>query len=128
MRPSEAKSAVAYDPALDEYCLLYPTEWTFKQTKVQPCHITLKFDMDFNTAEQWHNFINHTRANGDRIKKLWLKTAGLQLVTYELNECLNIRYESTVDTITIEMECLYYDQYVKVNPAVRYETFPPLEL
>jgi hypothetical protein len=82
MRPSEAKSAVAYDPAIDEYCLLYPTEWTFKQTKIQPCHITLKFSYDFNTAEQWQNFLSHARANGDRIGKLWLKTAGLNLITY----------------------------------------------
>jgi len=120
MRPPEAKSGIGYDPMKDEYCLLYPRQWIFKQAKTQPCHITLKFDIDFNTAEQWHNFISMTRSNGDRIGKLWLKTVGLQLTTYELNECLNIKYESTVDTITIEMECLYYDQYVKVNKDIKY--------
>lgn len=130
MRPDEAKSAVAYDPALDEYCLMYPAEWTFKQTKIKPCYISLKFDYDFNTAEQWQNFLNSARANGDRIKKLWLKTAGLNLITYELNECLNIASQPlSINQILIEMDCLYYDQYVKRNPAVRYQTFPsPTEL
>ena len=123
MRPSEVKSAIVYDPAKDEYCLMYPTEWTFKQTKIQPCHITLTFDLFYDTTEQWLNFIGHVESNGDRIGKLWLKTVGLTCSTYELNECLNIKYESTVAIIKIEMDCLYYDQYVKVNKDVRYETF-----
>ena len=124
MRPSEAKSSVAYDPILDEYCLIYPTEWTFKQTKIKPCYISLKFDYDFNTAKQWQNFLDHAKANGDRIGKLWLKTAGLNLITYELNECLNIAYQPlSISQILIEMDCLYYDQYIKINKDVRFETF-----
>lgn len=129
MRPDEAKSAIAYDPAKDEYCLMYPTEWTFKQAKIKPCYISLKFDYDFNTAEQWENFLNHARANGHRIAKLWLKTAGLNLITYELNECLNIASQTlSISQILIEMDCLYYDQYVKINKDVKYETFQPFEI
>jgi hypothetical protein len=126
MRPDEVKSTIAYDPALDEYCLMYPTEWTFQQTKAKPCHIVLKFEYDFSVAEQWVNFLNSARANGDRVGKLWLKTAGLNLITYELNECLNIQSQPTGSDIIIEFDCLYYDQYVKRNKDVRYETFKPL--
>jgi len=124
MRPSEAIAAIGYDPAKDEYCLMYPETWAFSQSKVQPCHILLRFNIGVHNIEQFTGFLDHARSNRDRIGKLWLKTAGLNLITYELNECLNIKYQATVDTITIEMECLYYDQYVKPNPSVKYQTFP----
>src|SRR6185436_8121221 len=108
MRPDEAKSAIAYDPALDEYCLMYPTEWTFKQAKTQPCQISLKFDIDYKNAEQFQNFLDSSRSNGDRIAKLWLKTAGLQLTTYELKECLGIKGQPAADHVVIDFYCLQY--------------------
>lgn len=126
MRPEEAKSDFAYDPMKDEWCIMWPSDWTFHQPRFAPCQITLVMDFTgrIDAVERLSNFSAHVRANGDRIGKLWLKTVGLQDTTYELSECSDIDIEPTdMEEYKISFQCLQYDQYVKVNKDIRYASF-----
>lgn len=131
MRPSEAKSDFAYDPLKDEWCIIWPSEWTFRQPRFAPCQVSLTMDFTGRpkAIEQMSQFARRCKAYGDRIEKLWLKTVALTLSTYELTECSDIDIEPVdLESYKISFQCLYYDQYVKVNKDVKYETFKPFEL
>jgi len=132
MRPDEAKSDFSYDPLNDEWCILYPDDWLFHQTKMSYCRVDLTMDFSgrMEAVERLSNFSNACKANKDRLKSLWLKTAGLQLTTYELKECFDIGIEPVDfdEGYKISFRCFQYDQYIKVNKDVRYQTFEPFNL